>query len=277
MAVPYMALPVHPPKTEGVPYYEGTAAQEHVSFDPTGKYKLKYNGAFVAVEVAVGINDGVKAQSAAMVTMSENIDLDTRLEGGLGSSLLRCCCAGGSLFFTHFQLLPGLGGRGDVLLAPPLPGEVVLLHLDGYSSWVVQPGGFLAADESLEIGTQMLSASQGCCGGEGFFVMQATGRGRLLIHSYGSITRYDLAPGEKRIIDNGYLVAWTSSMQWQIGKAGRSLVKSFVSGEGLVAHFMGPGTIFVQTRSLKNLAKALRPYLPSGGGGGGGGDGDSSN
>lgn len=34
---------------------------------------------------------------------TRSIDLDTRLEGGIGSSLLRCCCAGGSLFFTHFQ------------------------------------------------------------------------------------------------------------------------------------------------------------------------------
>lgn len=37
--------------------------------------------------------------------------------------------------------------------------------------------------------------------------LQATGRGRLLIHSYGSITRYDLAPGEKRIIGESPPVA----------------------------------------------------------------------
>ncbi len=61
-------------------------------------------------------------------------------------------------------------------------------------------------------------------------------------------------------------------MQWEVGKATKSLVKSFVSGEGLVNKFTGPGTIFVQTRSLANLAGALKPYLPSGGGGGGGGD-----
>ena len=31
-------------------------------------------------------------------------------------------------------------------------------------------------------------------------MMEANGRGRLLICSYGAITRYDLAPGEKRKI-----------------------------------------------------------------------------
>lgn len=29
------------------------------------------------------------------------------------------------------SIRPGMGPRGDVLLAPPLPGEVLLLHMDG--------------------------------------------------------------------------------------------------------------------------------------------------
>ena len=62
-------------------------------------------------------------------------------------------------------------------------------------------------------------------------------------------------------------------MHWSVGKATKSLVKSVVSGEGLVNNFTGPGTVFVQTRSLANLASVLVPYLPSGGGGDGGGGG----
>ncbi|GLC36127.1 hypothetical protein PLESTB_001377500 [Pleodorina starrii] len=245
--------------------YPGSAAQAHLNFDPTGKYKLKFEGAFAAVEVSVSSGDGVKSQGGVMVTMSDNVDLDTQLEGGFGSSLLRCCCAGGSMFFSHFTLMPGSGPRGDVLLAPPVPGEIIMLHMVNDPGWVVQPGGFLACDESVSIGVKMLNLAQGCCGGEGFFVMEAAGRGRLLVCSYGSITRYDLAPGERRKIDNGYCVAWTQGMHWEIGQASRSLVNSFVSGEGLVNKFMGPGTVFVQTRSLGNLANALKPYLPSGG------------
>ncbi|PNH09983.1 hypothetical protein TSOC_003320 [Tetrabaena socialis] len=187
-------------------YYPGSAVQVHTNFDPSGKYKLKFEGAFAAVEAGISAGDGVKSQGGVMVTMSGNVDIDTRLEGGLGLSLLRCCCAGGSMFFSHYSLLPGLGGRGDVLLAPPVPGEIMLLHLDGRLPvqrgvcWTMHPGGFLACDESVSIGVKMLDIAQGCCGGEGFFVMDATGRGRLLICSYGSIMRYDLAPGERRKI-----------------------------------------------------------------------------
>jgi hypothetical protein len=57
-----------------------------------------------------------------MLLLPAQLDIQIRMEGGLGSSLLRCCCAGASMFFSHYTLLPGSGPRGDVLLAPPCPG-----------------------------------------------------------------------------------------------------------------------------------------------------------
>jgi hypothetical protein len=58
-------------------------------------------------------------------------------------------------------------------------------------------GGRLSCscDPGIEIGY----AIQGCCNGlgsgEGFILLKATGAGRLVLNSYGSIIRYDLAPG----------------------------------------------------------------------------------
>lgn len=82
-------------------------------------------------------------------------------------------------------------------------------------------------------------------------------------------TTWSVDAGEVRKIDNGYLVAWSAGMEWTIAQATNSLAATVLSGEGFVCRFKGPGTVFVQTRSLKNLAMSLRPYLPSGGGGGG--------
>mmetsp|Transcript_1159 Transcript_1159/g.2755 ORF Transcript_1159/g.2755 Transcript_1159/m.2755 type:complete len:123 (+) Transcript_1159:769-1137(+) len=121
----------------------------------------------------------------------------------------------------------------------------------------------------------MQSFAQGCCSGEGFFILRAGGQGRLLVNSYGSIIRYDLAPGEVRLIDNGYLVCWTDNMDYKISKAAKSWWATIMSSEGFVTKFTGPGTIFVQTRCLKALAQALIPYLPTQGGGGGDGGGGS--
>ena len=61
-----------------------------------------------------------------------------------------------------------------------------------------------------------------CCAAAGFFILQASGRGRLLLSSFGSIIRYDVAPGERRTIDNGFLVAWTSTMNYEVRRAAGS-------------------------------------------------------
>ena len=65
----------------------------------------------------------------AMVAMSTNVDLVAKADGGVGAACMRSCCAGESAFFTYFKLHSGI--RGDVLLAPATPGDIIMLHLSG--------------------------------------------------------------------------------------------------------------------------------------------------
>jgi uncharacterized protein (AIM24 family) len=53
---------------------------------------------------------------------------------------------------------------------------------------------------------------------------------------------------QERTFDNGYLVAWYENMPYRIEMAGGSFAKGFLSGEGVVVIFTGPGTVYVQTR-----------------------------
>eukprot|EP00892_Ulva_mutabilis_P005027 jgi/Ulvmu1/2897/UM146_0039.1 len=257
------------------PTHQGQASyNEQDEFnDPSGKYKLVMKGAYAAVECALTPNDLVKAESGAMVTMSSGVDVEAKLEGGAGAAAFRSCCAGESLFMSHFKLKPGMGNRHDLLLAPAVPGDIMLVHLNGSQSWAIQKASFMACDETVAIGTKVQGLAAACCSGEGLFVLKATGVGRLLINSYGGIIRYDLKPGEVRKIDNGYLVAWHEQMDYKISKAGSSLIGSFLSGEGFVCSFTGPGTVYVQTRSIVGLAHAIQPYIAPAAGGGGGGAG----
>lgn len=253
---------------------KGTAGQENQFLDPEGKYQVKFAGGFAAVECAVTSLSGLKSDGGKMVTLSHNVDIDVAMEGGVGSSLLRCCCAQESAFFAHYRLKAGMGERGDVLLAPGVPGEIILLHLDAAAAgagWKISKGSFLGCDQSININVIAQSLAKGCCSGLGFFVMEAKGHGRLLLSSYGALMRYEVQPGEIRTIDNGFVVAWSSGMEYDVGLAASTYTSSFLSGGGFVTRFQGPGTIYVQTRSLKGLATALRPYMPSGGGGAGGG------
>ena len=147
-----------------------------------------------------------------MVAMSANVDLTASLEGGAGAACLRSCCAGESAFFSHFFLREGSSGTcGDVLLAPAVPGEIIMLRLKG-EEWRIQKGSFMAADETVSVGARLREGlrrlcvhatetalragtavqgfAKGCCSGEGFFILKASGVGRLILNSYGSIIRY---------------------------------------------------------------------------------------
>jgi uncharacterized protein (AIM24 family) len=60
-------------------------------------------------------------------------------------------------------------------------------------------------------------------------------------------------------------------MQYNIRKAAKSgYLRSFLSGEGMVAEFSGPGEILSQTRNLAAFAGLLKPFFPSQSGGGSG-------
>lgn len=262
----------------GMPVMTSTGASSDMenNFDPSGKFRIFKQGAYPAVEVSVTDQDYLVTQGGAMISMHANVDLSVTTHGGAMTSCLRCCCAGESFFFTEFKAAPEApkGVAYDVLIAPGIPGEVTMLHLDGSTDWRVQKASFLGCDPTVKIDTVMQSLTKGCCSGEGFFIMKASGQGRLVLNSFGSIIRYDLAPGEKRAVDNGALVAWTDSMDYTISRANKkSTMASFLSGEGFVNRFTGPGTVFVQTRNLKALADALIPYLPQQGSGGGGDNG----
>jgi uncharacterized protein (AIM24 family) len=103
------------------------------------------------------------------------------------------------------------------------------------------------------------------------FVLQVSGTGLLLVSSFGAIHRKTLAPGEQYVVDTGHLVAWEGHMQYNLRKAAKSgFLRSFLSGEGYVAEFSGPGEILIQTRNLAAFAAMLKPFFPTQGGGGGG-------
>jgi uncharacterized protein (AIM24 family) len=88
------------------------------------------------------------------------------------------------------------GQRGDLLLAPAVPGDIMLLHLNGQNNWAIQKASYMASDASVAVRAKVQGLAAGCCSGEGFFILRAQGQGRLLLNSYGGIIKYELRPGE---------------------------------------------------------------------------------
>mmetsp|Transcript_26486 Transcript_26486/g.36580 ORF Transcript_26486/g.36580 Transcript_26486/m.36580 type:complete len:265 (+) Transcript_26486:142-936(+) len=236
---------------------------EHI-YDPSGKYLVKHQGSFAVVQVRISPNDTFKAEGGAMLSMPKGVKLDAKMEGSCPGACCRCCCAESNCCYSHYSIdqeisssLPG--GNADVLVSPKMPGDCLVLELKG-EGWVLQKNAFVCCDQDVHIGVHCTSCSQGCCGGEGFFLLKATGSGRLVASTYGSIVRYDLKEGETRVVDNGNLVAWSDKMKWEV-KLATGCMDSFLSGEGFITKFSGPGVVYCQTRTLKGLAESLLPYF----------------
>jgi len=222
------------------------------------KYEILYKGAFPALKVYLTRGETFKAESGAMVTMRDTIDVTGNMEGGFLGGLGRMMS--GEKFF--FQNLTASRGDGDVLLAPTVLGDIIDVDLDGSYGLTVQKDGFFAGEGGIQVSSKMQNLSQGLFSGEGFFILTITGRGKVFLSSLGAIHAINLNPGEQIIVDNCHLVAWPNYMKYTIEKAStRGWISSFTSGEGLVCRFTGPGILLVQTRNPRGVASELSKFI----------------
>ena len=212
-------------------------------------YEILYQDAFPIIKYQLHAGERVKAESDAMIAMSATIDVTGGVEGGFMRGLGRMLA--GEKFF--FQYLTATRGPGEVLLGHALPGGIIDVELDGSYGLRVQKDGFLASTDGVEVNTKMQNLAQGIFSGEGFFVLNVSGRGVVFLSSYGAIHAINLEPGEEMIVDNGHLVAWADYMQYKITKASNGWINSIMSGECLVCRFTGPGVVLIQTRNPGGL------------------------
>ena len=271
---PQASVPPPPPPPAPNPSRPGErlTADGAFHFDTDGRgqgrgytWEIIHQGAFALAVVNLQAEQAIHAEAGAMVSMSGNVDLHSEMKGGVFGALKRAV-GGESAFVSTFT---AKGGPGEVTLAPGAPGDVAGIEMQA-QTFMVQSSSYLAGDMSLQVDTKF-GGAKAFFGGEGLFVLEIRGTGLLLVSSFGSIHRKTLRPGEQYVIDTGHLIAWEGHMQYNLRKAAKSgFLRSFLSGEGMVAEFSGPGEILIQTRNLAAFAGLLRPFFPSQGSGGSG-------
>jgi uncharacterized protein (TIGR00266 family) len=258
--------PSSPPPTSSA---AGPGGGIHIDADARGagygySFEILHQPSFALAVVKLEAERAISAEAGAMVSMSANVELQSQMKGGLFGALKRAV-GGESAFVSTFT---ARGGPGEVTFAPGTPGDIAAIEMRN-QVFLVQSSSYLAGDTGLNVDTRW-GGAKSFFGGEGLFVLQVTGSGLLLVSSFGAIHRKRLAPGERYVVDTGHLVAWEGQMQYSLRKAASGFFRSFVSGEGIVSEFTGPGEILIQTRNLAALAGVLKPFFPSQSGGGGG-------
>jgi len=222
------------------------------------KYDFSGGSAFPLLRVELAQGESVKAESGAMVAMSDGMKLTGKADGGILKGIARKF-SGESFFMQHIE---AESAAGWVMLAAPMPGGIAAVDVTAGRELTVQKNGFLAATQGISVSTKVQSLTKGILSGEGLFVVKIGGAGTVFLSSYGSIETIDLQPGERVLIDNGHLVAWDAGMKYAITKGATTWVSAATSGEGFACRFEGPGRVMFQTRNPQELGGWLFPFLP---------------
>ncbi len=204
---------------------------------------------FVTVHIPNGKK--LKVEAAAMATMDTNIEMKSKLKGGLSRFL-----SGESLFINEFS---AKNGNATIQLAPACPGDVAHVYLNNETIFL-QNTAFLASDDSVAVESKFQGLTKGFFSGESFFLIKCSGKGDLWFNSFGGIIPIDVEEGY--VVDTGHIVAFTETLTYEITRIGgyKSL---FFSGEGLVCRFSGKGKVWIQTRKISPFISWVNPFRPT--------------
>jgi uncharacterized protein (TIGR00266 family) len=191
-----------------------------------------------------------------MLAMDATASIEGTMKGGAIKALSRAFLTNESFFVTT---ITASKSDTEVYLAPRAPGDIDVIELKN-DEYLVQGGSFLASVGSIETNAKF-SGWKGFLGGEGLFMVKASGTGTMFVSSFGGIIKKVLKQGETFIVDNGHMVAFSADVQYTLEQVGQGF--GFVTtGEGLAYVFTGPGTIYLQSRNLKTFTETLNPFLP---------------
>jgi uncharacterized protein (TIGR00266 family) len=230
-------------------------------------YDITHRPAYSLLRVQLDRGESVTAEPGAMVAHSAGIEISTGTgDSGLLSSAKAAVMGGEDVMRNTFTA----DRAGHVTLAAPLPGDIVTVDLDD-GDIQAQQGAYIAAGPDVD-----LDASVGGLGtllAEGdLSVLELRGRGPAFLSAFGGVETVTVEPGEPYTIDNGHLVAWDETLEFETTRVG-GLKSTVFSDEGLVCEFTGSGRVWYQTRNYEDFVGQLAGDLPTGGGGGGGGGG----
>lgn len=205
--------------------------------------------------------ESMVTEKGSMVWMSPNMEMSTNAGGGLGKALGRMF-SGESIFQNVYT---SRGGAGMIAFASSFPGSIRAVEITPDHPVVVQKSGFLASAQSVELSLffqKKLGA--GFFGGEGFIMQKLSGRGTAFLEIDGYAVEYDLAPGQKMVVDTGNLAMMDATCSIDI-QAVKGMKNMLFGGEGMFNTIVtGPGKIVLQTMPVSSMANALIPFLPTG-------------
>jgi uncharacterized protein (TIGR00266 family) len=201
----------------------------------------------------------MNAEAGSMIYKSGNVTISVETKG-IGAAVKRML-VGETLFLTKFA---SVGGTGLIGVAGRIPGKIKAFKLKANEDLIAEKGAYLASESSVNIGVKIVKKiGAGLFGGEGILLQKIKGPGTVLLHAAGDLIEYNLDSGERIDVDTEHIVAFDTSIDYDIRRVG-GIKTTIFGGEGLfLAQLTGPGRVVLQsmTKSLfaqKPVARTTR-------------------
>ena len=211
--------------------------------------------------VVCHLNNGESmiTEKGSMVWMTDGMEMQTSA-GGLGKAFGRMF-SGESMFQNIYTCR---AGQGMIAFASSFPGSIRAVEIAPDRPVICQKSAFLAAEPGVQLSVFFQKKmGAGFFGGEGFIMRKLSGRGMAFLEIDGSAVEYDLAPGERIIVDTGNLAMVDAGCSISVESV-KGVKNVLFGGEGLFNTVVtGPGRIVLQTMPISNFAGAIAAVLPN--------------
>lgn len=213
-------------------------------------YEILYKPSYALLVVTLQPDESITAESGSMTYMQPSIEVHTRMReksfwGSLGLSIL------GQSFYVNDFTAKGTAGAAGFSAAPL--GDVETLQVKAEHGFIIQKAAYLASQQGIDLDVKWEGFTKGLFG-QGLFMIRVSGNGLLFINTFGAIDKHTLSPGEKLIVDNFHLVAFSDTCHYKVTKFG-GLKETILGGEGFVTEITGPGEVYIQTKNIRELAE----------------------
>lgn len=220
--------------------------------------EFSIEGNYPILRCILNRGETIKTSAGSMSWMSDGFDLEVK-SGGLMKGISRMF-SGESMFVNYYT---ANRDNQEIVFASSLPGEIKHIKMNG-QTLIGQKSAYLASDMGVEFKTVFTKKfSSGLIGGEGFILQQFSGHGDLFLEADGSLTEYNLGPGETMLVDQGHVFLFEESVSYEIETI-KGMKNVFFGGEGMfLVRLVGPGKIILQSMPISNLAARIVPFVPS--------------
>lgn len=146
-----------------------------------GQYSVSHRDTNAVLNINLQQGASVRSKSGAMIHMSGSVQLTGKVKFSM-----RKLFTGGEMAESTYL------GPGRVALGPTLFGDIITLHIDGRTPWIMGKGAFLACtpDVTKEVKAQGIGKTM--FSGEDLFVYRLGGQGIVWLTSFGAVDRLDV-------------------------------------------------------------------------------------